>query len=235
MPTLRSRTTSAAAGAPNGARRPARAPPAPRSAPRTRAGARLAALAARPETHPPAAAPPPRGTKRSADDAFKKRRGGYTSPTAAAIAAAEVAAVRTRADGGCTKSMLRMAGFCIRGTPAVSKVPATAFRWITRAATLNNPTAAASRGSCYIFGLGVAKHPQRGLIEMARAAALGSEHACFLIGAANSQGAWGLDTNKEEARVWFGRMQDCATRDASTKHREMTHEWLRLHPIDVDP
>jgi len=62
------------------------------------------------------------------------------------------------------------------------------------------------------------------------AAALGSEHACAILGLVNAKGPYGLDKDPQEATRWYREMQQCAVRNASERMRELAAAWLREHP-----
>ena len=65
---------------------------------------------------------------------------------------------------------------------------------------------------------------------IARAAELGSEGACGLLGLANAEGVFGFDKDPQEATRWYREMQTCAVRNASDELREQAAAWLREHP-----
>ena len=69
---------------------------------------------------------------------------------------------------------------------------------------------------------------------LAQAAALGSQHACFLIGSAHKHGRHGADKDDAETTRWFRKMQSCAVKNTSEKNREMAAKWLREHPAASD-
>ena len=62
------------------------------------------------------------------------------------------------------------------------------------------------------------------------AAAMGSEHACAILGLANAEGRFGFDKNPQEATRWYREMQKCDRCTASEKYREDAAAWLREHP-----
>ena len=64
----------------------------------------------------------------------------------------------------------------------------------------------------------------------ARAAELGSEHACGVLGLANAEGRHGLDKDPQEATRWYREMQTCGHRDSTEAMRKLAAAWLREHP-----
>ena len=62
------------------------------------------------------------------------------------------------------------------------------------------------------------------------AAALGSEHACSLLGEANADGSDGFEQNPKEASRWYREMQKCDSCHTSEAYREKAAAWLREHP-----
>ena len=62
------------------------------------------------------------------------------------------------------------------------------------------------------------------------AAALGSEHACGLMGEMNAEGDDGFDQDPQEATRWYREMQKCGMRNASERMREQAAAWLREYP-----
>ena len=63
-----------------------------------------------------------------------------------------------------------------------------------------------------------------------RAAELGSEGACAVLGRANAEGMWGLDQDPQEATRWYREMQKCGLRNSTERMREQAAAWLREHP-----
>ena len=62
------------------------------------------------------------------------------------------------------------------------------------------------------------------------AAALGSEHACGILGRANADGRHGLDKDPQEATRMYREMQKCDCRGSTEAGRERAAAWLREHP-----
>ena len=106
----------------------------------------------------------------------------------------EGAALREKAEGG-DASAMDVLGCAYRdGTHGLKKDFTQAFTWLKRAADLNNVDGLTSCAVLYLNGDGVERSPgwayrSRGLIMLGAAAALGSEHACGILGEANAQGS----------------------------------------------
>lgn len=141
-----------------------------------------------------------------------------------------VAALHAKAEAGDSHSMGRL-GFSYRdGTRGLRKDPKEAFKWFKKAADRGDPPAATSCGVAYINGSGVARNHTRGIAMIARAATLGSEHACSVLGWANECGHHGFDKNADEATVWYKWMQEAPCKDSVDLYRERATKWLRDHP-----
>jgi len=143
---------------------------------------------------------------------------------------AEVAAIRARAEGGDARAMKRL-GFAYRdGERGLKQDLAQAFTWFKRAADLREVTGLAECGVSYLNGEGVERNISRGVSMVTMAAALGSEHACGLMGEMNAEGDDGFDQDPQEATRWYREMQKCGTRNASERMREQAAAWLREYP-----
>ena len=143
---------------------------------------------------------------------------------------AEVAAFRVRAEGGDAVAMMRL-GFAYQdGTNGLKKDATQSFMWLKRAADLKEVRGLAECGVAYLNGEGVEQSDSRGLSMLSVAAAMGSEHACGLLGQANAEGCYGLDKNPQEATRWYREMQMCDRRDSCEQYREDAAAWLREHP-----
>ena len=143
---------------------------------------------------------------------------------------AEVAALRAKAEGGDEIAMKRL-GFSYRdGKRGLKQDYTQAFTWFKRAADLSDVTALTVCGDAYLRGEGVEYNPVRGVAMHARAAELGSEWACGILGEANAEGEHGFDQDPQEATHWYREMQTCGKRNASEDLREKAAAWLREHP-----
>ena len=143
---------------------------------------------------------------------------------------AEVAALRVRAEGGDATAM-SILGFAYRdGKRGLKQDMAQAFTWFKRAADLKEVPALVACGFAYLTGRGVDRSESRGASMISMAAALGSEHACSMLGAINANGLCGFDKDPQEATRWYREMQKCGHRDSVDASREKAAAWLREHP-----
>ena len=146
---------------------------------------------------------------------------------------AEVAALRARAEGGDASAMYELGFAYHEGERGLKKDRKQAFTWFKRAADLNHVRSLTNCGVLYLEGRGVERNDRRGFSMLGAAAALGSEHACGLLGWANAQGRYGLDKNPQEATRWYREMQTCDIRiqtHSTEVYREWAAAWLRDHP-----
>ena len=144
---------------------------------------------------------------------------------------AEVAALRAKAEGGDASAMTELGHAYRDGERGLRKDMAQAFKWFKRAADLKDANGLSNCGVYYLYGRGVERSERRGLIMVSVAAALGSEHACALLGRANAEGRFGLDKNPQEATRWYREMQKCGDSHTTTDaYRERAAAWLRDHP-----
>ena len=144
---------------------------------------------------------------------------------------AEVAALRKKAEGGDASAMDVLGCAHRDGDQGLKKDMTQAFKWFKRAADLKDANGLSNCGVYYLYGRGVERSERRGLIMVSVAAALGSEHACALLGRANAEGRFGLDKNPQEATRWYREMQKCGDSHTTTDaYRERAAAWLRDHP-----
>ena len=143
---------------------------------------------------------------------------------------AKVAALRKKAEGG-DSSAMRDLGYLYRdGKRGLKQDDTQAFTWFKRAADLKDVGGLAACGVRYLNGAGVERNQIRGFIMLGEAAALGSEHACGVLGLFNAEGLNGLDKDQQEATRWYREMQKCGLRNSVEEYREKAAAWLREHP-----
>ena len=143
---------------------------------------------------------------------------------------AEVAALRAEAEGGDAVAMRKL-GFAYReGTRGLKKDATQAFMWFTRGADLKDASALTECGVAYLNGHGVEESIVRGYTMIGAAAAMGSEHACGVLGLANAEGRHGFDKNPQEATRWYREMKQCGILNSVETTRERAAAWLREHP-----
>ena len=143
---------------------------------------------------------------------------------------AEVVAIRAKAEGGDAEAMSEL-GYSYRdGSRGLKKDFTQSFTWFKRAADLKDVDALTSCGVAYLNGKGVERSIGRGCTMLGWAAALGSEHACGLLGQANEEGCYGFDKNPQEATRWYREMQKCDRVNSAGVTRQQASAWLREHP-----
>ena len=143
---------------------------------------------------------------------------------------AELPAVRVKAEGGDASAMNVLGRAYHLGERGLKKDDTQAFTWFKRAADLKDVRGLTNCGVLYLNGDGVERNPGRGLIMLGVASALGSEHACAILGRANAEGRHGLEKNPQEATRWYRDMQKCDIRNSNAEDRERAAAWLREHP-----
>lgn len=139
----------------------------------------------------------------------------------------EVAAVRRRAEDGDAQAMTQMGFWCRDGQKGLAEDKQQSFTWFKRAADLFHASAMTACGFAYLNARGVEKNVFRGTCMLAQAAALGSQHACFLLGSAHKHGRHGADKDDAEATRWFRKMQGCQIKDSGEASHKEAGEWLR--------
>ena len=142
----------------------------------------------------------------------------------------EVAAIRVKAEGGDAVAMRKLGSSYRDGKRGLKKDVTQGFMWFKRAADLKEVRALTACGTAYLNGEGVEQSDSRGLSMLSVAAAMGSEHACAILGLANAEGRFGFDKDPQEATRWYREMQNCACPDSSEEYREDAAAWLREHP-----
>ena len=70
----------------------------------------------------------------------------------------------------------------------------------------------------------------RGIVELSRAGALGSEHACCLMGSWFSTGMNGLVRDDAAATWWYRESLNCRAKDGADPNKEKRTKWLEEHP-----
>ena len=142
----------------------------------------------------------------------------------------EVVALRAEAEGGDANSMCALAIRYDTGTHGLKKDFAQSFKWFKRAADLKKRCGLTNSGIAYLNGEGVERSCPRGIAMLGAAAALGSEHACAILGLANAEARYGLEQNLQEAKRWYREVQKCGPRDSNDRLCEKAAAWLRDHP-----
>ena len=76
------------------------------------------------------------------------------------------------------------------GSGAFAQDDKLAVDWYKRAADLDQPEALAACGYFYVNGRGTEQDVVLGLVMIGQAAALGVEHACYILGRAHEDGLY---------------------------------------------
>ena len=139
----------------------------------------------------------------------------------------------TKACMGEVESMVQV-GNAYRDANGVKRHEIEAFKWYAKASAKGNPRAACSLGVLYVNGTRDDKSRPadftRGLLELARAGALGSEHACLLMGTWFSTGLNGLVRDDAAARWWYQESLNCRAKDGAEANKDKRDKWLAEHP-----
>ena len=118
----------------------------------------------------------------------------------------EVERLRQRAEKGNLRAMTLLAYAYQRGD-GVKRDRAAAFEWATRAADLDDVAALTLVADSHLYGKGTTKDERTGLIEFGQAAALGSEHACYVLAYAYHKGYSGLKKDSSKVAYWAAKMR----------------------------
>jgi hypothetical protein len=120
--------------------------------------------------------------------------------------AAEVQAMRIRAENGDDTATLHMAiwhQYGLKGLPLNAR---DCFLWFKRAADAGNARGIACAGECYISGEGVEQNEPYGLHLMTIASERGSEAAAFCLGLWFAEGLHGLPMDVDQAKFWLRKV-----------------------------
>ena len=123
---------------------------------------------------------------------------------------------------------MRMVGFCYRdGTHGFKKNQAKTIEWFRKAAKGGSPMAIVSLGVFYINGNGVPRDVTRGMIELTRAAMLGSEHGAICIANHFATGESLVSKDEGEATMWYEFSRNRTVKDSTSEFRKRRDNWLR--------
>lgn len=111
-----------------------------------------------------------------------------------------------------------------------------AFEWLKKGADENDPFCCCSVGIQYFKGLGVIKNTACGLAMLHSGAALGSEHACAILGYISVCGSGSLKIDKDNANAarWFKQMRSSATKDTTVNWRKWAHVFMNAHASGIE-
>lgn len=143
------------------------------------------------------------------------------------------------AAGGNTVKMA-LVGDCYRDGVGLPMNKVKALKWFTKASVLGNVSATVAIGVMYTNGIEAghqgAKQPTRGVLELARAATLGSEHACCILAdwlGGTNPGLLRVDA--EAATFWYQASLDCSSQDSVATTRKRRDEWFEAETELVCP
>ena len=142
----------------------------------------------------------------------------------------EVEKLRQRAEAGDSHAMTQLAGWYRDGMNGLAKDRVSWFQWAKRAADLDHPRGMTMLGEAYLHGRGTAENKPTGLIKLAQAAMLGSEHACFKLAYAYRFGGevTGVEQDDAQMAYWREKMQSLAGNgkcDATEEIRNRVADW----------
>ena len=144
----------------------------------------------------------------------------------------EMAEMRRKAEGGDVEAMSLIGGAYYFGNMGFPQDVKQSFAWFKKAADLDHVESLTWCGTLYMMGEGADQNSSRSLIMLGRAAALGAEHACYLLGRVHRSGRHGVGIDMQEARRWFAKMPDCSVKDSTLECRERMTAWLRENPAE---
>ena len=140
----------------------------------------------------------------------------------------KVEELRQRAEAGDAQAMTDLA-FRYRHGKGVKEDLTAHFHWAKRAADLDYPRGMTQLAQCYLDGNGTAKNVSTGLIKLAEAATLGSEHACYVLAWVYHRGRNGVRKDSTQVEYWVGKMRRAAGNgkcDCSEPYRAEAVRWL---------
>ena len=118
----------------------------------------------------------------------------------------EVEELRQRAEAGDVRAMTGLAFKYDR--KGKQEDLAAHFQWAKRAADLDDATGMTMLAVCYLHGKGTTKNERAGLIALGQAAALGSEHACYVLANSYHHGTlYGLKKDSAQFTHWAAKMR----------------------------
>ena len=122
-------------------------------------------------------------------------------------------------------------GLAYRDGAGVEKDDAKATEWFTKASRLGHATATAALGVRYLQDCDAQPaEPARGMLELARAAMLGSEHAACVLAWSLSLGLHDLKCDHKAAIWWFKQSLACAHKGLNKDLKEARDMALAAYP-----
>lgn len=132
--------------------------------------------------------------------------------------------LRQRARDGDMIAMLSLGKAFFHGKLGLDKDLQVAFYWLKRVADIGEPTGTTYVGDMYVNGWGVQRNTSLGLVYLTRAAEMGSEWACFRLGAHFKDGTLGLGRDEKLACMYFQKSCSCKIRNGSCAMRNQLRE-----------
>lgn len=134
-----------------------------------------------------------------------------------------------RAQRGNPVSM-RIVGLAYRdGSEGFSANRDKANEWWAKAAKLHDPTAVASLGNSFLCGLGVAEDQTKGVMLLARAAMLGSEHGAVCLGNYLTSGKFFTHPDLAMARWWYDQSERATVADTNKIQKDLRDKWYEAN------
>jgi hypothetical protein len=130
---------------------------------------------------------------------------------------------------------MRTIGFCYRdATCGFALDVEKAREWFSKAAVHDDAHAVVSLGIFHLNGTAVPKDAVRGMIELTRAAMLGSEHGAITI--AHELVGDRVKTRDDAAATrWYQFSRKCKFKDSVESSRSRRDEWLKARGLLEDP
>ena len=133
-----------------------------------------------------------------------------------------------KGDVGC----MRTIGFCYRdGSNGFKLNIGKATEWFSKAAVHEDAHAVVSLGIFHLNGTGFPKDPTRGMLELTRAAYLGSEHAAITVANELASGEHFKQKDETEATRWYQFSRKCKCKDSVASSRERRDDWLKARGL----
>ena len=141
--------------------------------------------------------------------------------------------VLAKAHKGDATSM-RTIGYCYRdGSHGFKQDNEKARELFIKAAVHDDPHALVCLGIFHLNGTGVPRDATRGMIDLTRAAMLGSEHAAITLGN-ELLGAWVKRRDDAEATRWYQYSKKCKLRDSVETSRTRRDDHLKARGLLED-